>query len=80
MSTPEDREADALEVAREHAHGADAFRWEGWSDCIHRELCADRDECLKRDPWCHCVVAHDNQTECLQWRRENEGEPDYDGQ
>lgn len=50
---------------------------DGWlAKCEHDEVCADPYECGRRHETCRCADAHDTETECRAWLRENP--PDVD--
>lgn len=78
MSSREDRIADAIEWTRELIHGEMPRRPRWWEDCFHREVCSSENECEKRHESCACVEVHETETECNQWRKENEYEESDD--
>ena len=84
MSTREDRRADALDWARDIHYGPG---WDAWlPDCLHAlgtrgtETCADEAECDRRHINCACPVAHEDDTECGPWLRENPPDVDVNGE
>lgn len=84
MSTREDRRADAIDYARTTYYGTPPPVWV--EACNHGlgargiETCADEDECRRRHLNCTCAEAHETETECGPWLRENPPDVDVNGE
>ena len=80
MSTPQERRDEMRADNLETAYGTPPPVWV--EACNHGlgargiETCADEDECQRRHLNCTCPEAHENETECGPWLRENP--PDVD--